>query len=712
MALLLSACGVTSSETSGVDVAQPSDWQLIWNDEFDPGPIDPNRWEHEIDCAGGGNNEAQCYTNRPENAFIDADGILHIVAREERFSGPAHSMGSPDYRADDRSATRDFTSARLRSVNRLDFKYGRIEVRAKLPAGAGTWPAIWMLPTDWVYGGWPSSGEIDIMEAINLDDEDERHSVHGTLHYGLKWPQWSVAGADYLIPGSATRDFRTYTLEWEADEMRWYVDGVHYQTQTSDGWYNYIWQGQQRGFEVASKRAPFDQRFHLLLNLAIGGHAPGPPDRGWPAPRELQIDYVRVYQCPTNPQTGSGCATPGISSGAVDVIRTTDSGAPKVNRFRLFGDQLETLSLASRSGESRRDIKVESSNTGSGSATPVIADSNRDDGSVLAIDFENAGAVVFTADKPATEDAFGHGFALAGDEAWRNFGTLEFDLQIKSLDPDVTLLATLGDTTGGNAAVPIETSAIGSWQPVRIRISDLLAQARERDREINFKRLDYLLGLSTRGDGATSIAIDNVELTCAVNENAKNWQPAPNCSIGPAAAIPTISDNADIFVDRITRWRIVDCCDGASVKLIDDTQDTSRGKVAQISYQGDASAVSFESRGPIDISAMAGGTLEFDLRILSQGDGGTSAQGWRLSSRCGEDCGSGDLTLADRLQNPEVLDRWQRVIVKIDDLVAGGLLLEQVTAPLVLYPVQGEAVIQVDNVVLRKPALGAIQLTE
>ena len=172
----LIGCGGSSVETkTNVDAVDPqvpvSDWQLVWSDEFDGSSIDANKWTHEVNCSGGGNNEEQCYTNDAANSFI-ADGMLNIVA-----------LPAPE------GAEKPYTSARLNTKDNQSWTYGRFEMRAKLPAGQGAWPAFWMLPTDEVYGGWPRSGEIDIIEAVNLkagtNEGGSEANVYGTLHYGL-----------------------------------------------------------------------------------------------------------------------------------------------------------------------------------------------------------------------------------------------------------------------------------------------------------------------------------------------------------------------------------------------------------------------------------------------------------------------------------------------------------------------------------------------
>lgn len=241
-------------------------WQLVWHDEFNGQSIDLSKWEHEVNAQGGGNNELQYYTARPENSFV-RDGTLVIRALQENYTGP--------------EGTRQYTSARMRTRNKGDWKYGRFDIRAKLPRGQGMWPAIWMLPTDWVYGGWAASGEIDIMELLGQDTK----TVYGTLHYGGAWPANVHTGTSFkLAQGDFSAEFHTFRLEWEPNEFRWYVDDKLYQTQTK-------WHTQGQAYP-----APFDQRFHLLLNVAVGGNWPGNPDTTTIFPQTMMVDYVRVYR--------------------------------------------------------------------------------------------------------------------------------------------------------------------------------------------------------------------------------------------------------------------------------------------------------------------------------------------------------------------------------------------------------------------------------
>lgn len=265
-------------------------WRLIWADEFDGPGIDASKWEHEVNCWGGGNNEDQCYVTDAKNSFVEG-GMLHVRALKDNPSGALN----PPW--DSSTVTKGHSSARLRTRQKGDWKYGRFEARIKVPFGQGLWPAFWMLPTDNVYGGWARSGEIDIMEAVNASP-GFGNLVHGTLHYGDNWPGNVHTGTSYQ-PGSFIGEtFYVYAVEWQEGEIRWFVDDVHFATQRN--WYTAA---------DASFPAPFDQRFHLILNVAVGGDWPGYPDGSTTFPQEMVVDYVRVYTCDADPDTGRGCGT-------------------------------------------------------------------------------------------------------------------------------------------------------------------------------------------------------------------------------------------------------------------------------------------------------------------------------------------------------------------------------------------------------------------
>ena len=290
--LFASACGSSSSGSSSPNVTSPppppvnvnipnptlivadnspvspgDTLTLVWSDEFDGLQLDPQAWYFEsgdgsqYGIPGWGNNELQWYL--PDNARL-RDGMLVMIAREESQGGSDH------------------TSARINTRDRFAFRYGRIEARIRLPGGQGLWPAFWLLPQDPTYGAWAASGEIDVVEAVNLGASGG-NTILGTIHYGGESPNNVFTGNEYIIPVDATAEFQTYALEWDSGEIRWYVDDVLYSMQNS-------WSTTAAPFP-----APFDQPFYILLNVAVGGDLPGPPNQDTSFPIIMEVDYVRVY---------------------------------------------------------------------------------------------------------------------------------------------------------------------------------------------------------------------------------------------------------------------------------------------------------------------------------------------------------------------------------------------------------------------------------
>jgi len=291
-------------------------WRMVWSDEFDGAGLDLSKWSYEDDCWGGGNEERQCYTKREENVAVE-DGELIITAIKKKTRGFANTRSAREGEVNLAPGTkrfqrvrRPFSSGRIITRGKGDWKYGRIEARIKLPTGQGLWPAFWMLPTEYAYGGWAASGEIDIMEAINLGMTCEvcaggrEDRVHGTLHFGGEWPKNEYSGNSIHLP-SPVDGFHTYRVDWSAGRMDWYVDDVHFSTKTHDQWNTNNIKGDP-GFD-----APFDQPFHVILNLAVGGRWPeGENDVGFFAsdfPKQMRVDYVRVYECSADPATGKAC---------------------------------------------------------------------------------------------------------------------------------------------------------------------------------------------------------------------------------------------------------------------------------------------------------------------------------------------------------------------------------------------------------------------
>ncbi|WP_425456964.1 RICIN domain-containing protein [Cohnella terricola] len=236
-------------------------YTLVWSDEFDGPTINTNNWAFEIGTGSGGwgNNELQYYTNRSDNARIE-NGNLVIEAKRESYGGM------------------NYTSARLKTQGKKSFKYGRIEARIKLPNGQGLWPAFWTLGADIATVNWPRSGEIDIMEHVNNEN-----NTYGFIH-------WDANGhVSYGGPSQSfdVTQYHVYSIEWTPSAIKWFVDGVQF-----------------REANIANNinsTEEFHKEHFLLLNMAVGGNWPGSPNASTPFPSKMYVDYVRVYQDVANP---------------------------------------------------------------------------------------------------------------------------------------------------------------------------------------------------------------------------------------------------------------------------------------------------------------------------------------------------------------------------------------------------------------------------
>jgi len=238
-------------------------WTCVWADEFNGTAVDENKWNFEVNGSGGGNNELQYY--RSENAAV-SDGKLIITAKQESYMNM------------------NYTSARLNTKYKGNFQYERVIVRAKLPTGRGTWPAIWFMPLMSVYGGWPNSGEIDLMEYVGYDP----YVVHSTLHTEFNHNPYNPVSYHKTVSDAETA-FNDYEMIWSPGQILTYVNGEKF------GEFNYI-----PGFtsnNPYSEVFPFDQQFFLILNLAIGGNWGGVEGvDNTIFPTTFEIDYVRVYR--------------------------------------------------------------------------------------------------------------------------------------------------------------------------------------------------------------------------------------------------------------------------------------------------------------------------------------------------------------------------------------------------------------------------------
>lgn len=276
------------SDLGNIELGSPDNpelvgYNLVFNDEFEGTSLDASVWNYETGYYlnddpgtwGWGNNELQWYSDSERNTFVE-DGKLNLRALEEAKSFPQ-----------DPSRYAQYSSGKVTTKDKFSFSYGRIDFRAKLPKGNGLWPALWMMPNDDSYGTWASSGEIDVMEARGRLPG----ASSGALHYGGTWPANTYTGGDYSFPDGQTidSDFHVYSVVWEEDNIKWYVNGECFLRVTSDQWYSTS--------APNNPLAPFDKEFYIIMNLAVGGWfdggiTPGPGD----IPATMQVDYVRVYK--------------------------------------------------------------------------------------------------------------------------------------------------------------------------------------------------------------------------------------------------------------------------------------------------------------------------------------------------------------------------------------------------------------------------------
>ena len=239
------------------------DYDLVWSDEFDGDTLDLTKWRYEVNGYGGGNEELQYYTD--ENTSV-TDGVLSITAKLEAYMGM------------------DYTSSRITTEYREDWTYGIFEIKAKLPSGLGTWPAIWMMPTYARYGTWPDSGELDIMEHVGYNP----NIIYGTVHTErYNHNEGNEKGGDYTEAVDVTSEFHVYKVEWLPDKINFYVDGVNYFTYDPNTYAGC----------PTDIHWPFNGDFFLILNVAIGGSWGGVYGVDNDIfPTTMEVDYVRVYQ--------------------------------------------------------------------------------------------------------------------------------------------------------------------------------------------------------------------------------------------------------------------------------------------------------------------------------------------------------------------------------------------------------------------------------
>jgi hypothetical protein len=243
-------------ETGFESATEYQGMDLVWFDEFDEGQNIENNWKFEYGGNGWGNNERQNY--RKENATIHDGGYLVIEAREEKYGG------------------NNYTSSRIITKGKFDFKYGRVDIRASLPYGQGIWPALWMLGSNISSVGWPSCGEIDIMELIG----NKPATTHGTIHWSNAGDHAQYGGSKTLSSGIFYDDFHVFSVIWDESHIEWLLDDTKFFTADI----------------TPQELSEFHKNHFLIFNVAVGGNWPGYPNSTTVFPQRMIVDYIRVFQ--------------------------------------------------------------------------------------------------------------------------------------------------------------------------------------------------------------------------------------------------------------------------------------------------------------------------------------------------------------------------------------------------------------------------------
>jgi beta-glucanase (GH16 family) len=715
----LIACGDVETETdsSVIDPQQPvSDWQMVWSDEFDGSEIKANHWSHEINCTGGGNNEKQCYTDSAENSFV-SDGTLKLVAL------PAKE-----------GAEQPYTSARIVSKNKADFKYGRFEIKAKMPYGQGSFPAFWMLPTDEVYGGWPHSGEIDILETVNLktvnDEGVVESNIHGTLHYGKDWPDNSHSGKSYSMNGEGAADalstspnpaddFHVYAIEWQEGEIRWYVDNYLYATQRKSevrynskdepvglahqGWFAEYYDAVTGDLTTYWDNAPFDQRFHMILNNAVGGNwAENTNNMGVDAEafangQTFEIDYIRVYQCNQNRETGKGCdtvrggwdmeASEALPTGALVLGKAPIPSPPSMG----IAENLTIFSGTVNPNWPAWDC--------CGGSTPAVVD-DADAGSVMEFSVGGEPTVNgFISREGNVADTGGEASPFDASPIIE-IGTVSFDLNIVTAPNDATAawMVKIESNNGATAAEVSLTDNVsgivpvsGEWQSYSFSLQTLA------DAGLDVSAIDVVMIFPAWGAGEGAVyRVNNLEISADISS--------------PALEVFTDNENPS--------WPMWDCCGGSTPMV--ELDDEAHGNVAEFSIGGEPTVMGFISReanitdpdvspAPFDATGiLANGVIAFEMKVTSMPSDASAAWMFKVES-------NGATTSAEMPMNESVegavpvLDQWQTYTFKLSDLASAGLDVSAIDV-LMMFPAWGAgdgATYRIDNVKVHDPLEGA-----
>jgi len=680
--LLLVACsgGNTDSAEGGnqpTEPLTPKGWELVWADDFDGSSLDGSKWNIQTGdgtaegIPGWGNNELQSY--QADNISV-AGGNLIITAREEAADG------------------RNYTSGRINTAGKLDIRYGRVEASIHAAGGQGLWSAFWMLPTDSRYGTWAAGGEVDIMEVFSRDPSP---FTQAAIHYGMAWPLNTFHYAKYSDIDPAD-GFHTYAVEWDEQQLRWFVDGVHYYTVNRSTYWNYYKDADTNAHLSGSDSAPFDQPFHLLLNLAVGGNLPGDPVAG-SFPGELRVDYVRAYRCTIDSDTGVGCdgftdfTDPSVvPPGPEGVFRAT---------YDLYIDAVGPLTFPDTEDAVALDFGVYDA----GGAFVLSEVDAGERGMVIDVNTSGGGNFSIFPASLARQTLFGMGSA---SDPGNYAGELQFDLYVFGAETDAESSLQVKLDSGfpdlGFVDLPVSSLTKDEWSTVTVQISDIAHNAGQfGGGPVDLAQVLSLFVLEPTG--AAHVQVDNIRIICGhVDEG--------NCGImPPAPPPPSAADPQLVYIDAVDPvWDAgIAAADSGSnwVNYSDGTNpdnkvqwrelaEPGRGQIIEVSFSDSAAfGVWFiQASMGVDLGAYAPGAVSFDIKVDDYGD---NDSGMTMKIDCIFPCTSGDQAIG------KVGDGvWETVEIPVAQLLGGGLNLATVNTGIVIFPTDQSSAqtFQLDNI--------------
>jgi beta-glucanase (GH16 family) len=496
--LFIASCGgdkvgdtKDSPETAAFYPAPSEEWELVWSDEFDGDTLNANNWGYDLGDGSDvgldrwGNNEQQWYTD--QNTSV-SDGALKITARAESVQDGF-----------------SYTSSRITTLGKLDFKYGRVEASLKTTTGQGLWGAFWMLSSDSPYGsdGWAATGEIDIFEAANPGIIDTEF-LGATVFHGFPWPlQQSIT--ESLPDGVDPTDFNEYAVEWEQNEIRFFVNDIHFKTITSASYYSYFYDDEAQIYDSATAGAPFDTDFYLILNLAVGGNLTGNSVDDASLPGELEVEYVRVYRCSYDTADGKGC-----NSNVNPDLETPLPLRPATASSDIYIDAPASYSWTIAGETYDRPLALNSfwNNDGALSFAEVAAEGR---GNVIEVITSNSGNISINSTVEPLK-LFGMGNNPNFNEL--HAGEIRFDIYVRSADAESAFLVKMdsGYPAVGQVSLAADEIARNTWTTVSVKVNDLLAFRGDGLNPLDTGSIQAMFVFEPTA--AADVLIDNITLSC------------------------------------------------------------------------------------------------------------------------------------------------------------------------------------------------------